>query len=34
MNDNTDITVSYDQHKQGRTITSFTFKFKQKAKVK
>ena len=34
INDNTDITVSYDQHKQGRTITSFTFKFKQKAKVK
>ena len=31
---NTDITVSYDQHKQGRTITGFTFKFKQKAKVK
>ena len=34
INANTDITVSYDQHKQGRTITSFTFKFKQKAKVK
>jgi plasmid replication initiation protein len=34
INDNTDITVRYDQHKQGRTITSFTFKFKQKAKVK
>lgn len=34
INDNTDITVSYDQHKQGRTITGFTFKFKQKAKVK
>lgn len=33
INDNTDITVSYDQHKQGRTITSFTFKFKQKAKT-
>ncbi|MCK6040340.1 hypothetical protein, partial [Klebsiella quasipneumoniae] len=28
-----DITVSYDQHKQGRTITGFTFKFKQKAKT-
>jgi len=34
INDNTDITVSYDQHKQGRTIIGFTFKFKQKAKVK
>lgn len=34
INANTDITVSYDQHKQGRTITGFTFKFKQKAKVK
>lgn len=34
INDNTDITVSYDQHKQGRTITGFTFKFKQKAKAK
>ena len=34
INDNTDISVNYDQHKQGRTITGFTFKFKQKAKVK
>ena len=34
INANTDITVSYDQHKQGRTITGFTFKFKQKAKAK
>ena len=34
INNNTDITVSYDQHKQGRTITGFTFKFKQKAKAK
>ena len=34
INTNTDLTVSYEQHKQGRTITSFTFKFKQKAKVK
>ena len=33
INANTDITVSYDQHKQGRTITGFTFKFKQKAKT-
>ena len=34
INSNTDITVKYDQHKQGRTITGFTFKFKQKAKAK
>ena len=34
INSNTDITVKYDQHKQGRNITGFTFKFKQKAKVK
>ncbi len=34
INANTDITVSYDQHKQGRTITGFTFKFKQTAKAK
>ena len=34
INSNTDITVKYDQHKQGRAITGFTFKFKQKAKVK
>ena len=33
INDNTDISVNYDQHKQGRTITGFTFKFKQKAKT-
>lgn len=33
INANTDINVSYDQHKQGRTITGFTFKFKQKAKT-
>lgn len=29
---NTDLTVSYDQHKQGRVITGFTFKIKQKTK--
>ena len=34
INANTDITVKYDQHKQGRTITGFTFKFKQTAKAK
>ena len=34
INDNTDITASYDQHKQGRNITGFTFKFKSKTKPK
>ena len=31
INTNTDLTVSYEQHKQGRTITGFTFKFKPKS---
>lgn len=31
INENTDIKASYEQHKQGRTITGFTFKLKQKA---
>jgi plasmid replication initiation protein len=31
INEHTDITAKYDQHKQGRTITGFTFTFKQKA---
>jgi plasmid replication initiation protein len=30
INEHTDITVSYEQHKQGRSITGFSFKFKQK----
>lgn len=30
VNELTDITVSYDQHKRGRTITGFSFSFKQK----
>ena len=30
INKYTDITVSYEQHKQGRIITGFSFKFKQK----
>lgn len=30
VNKNTDLTVNYEQHKQGRTITGFTFKFKFK----
>lgn len=34
INEHTDITVKYDQHKQGRIITGFTFNFKVKAKVK
>lgn len=31
INEKTDITVSYEQHKNGRNITGFSFKFKQKA---
>ena len=34
VNEHTDITVRYDQHKQGRTITGFTFNFKVKTKSK
>ena len=34
VNEHTDITVKYDQHKQGRIITGFTFNFKVKAKSK
>lgn len=34
VNEHTDITVKYDQHKQGRVITGFTFSFKNKAKSK
>lgn len=34
VNEHTDITVKYDQHKQGRIITGFTFNFKVKAKYK
>lgn len=30
INEHTDITVTYDQHKKGRTITGFSFQFKQK----
>ncbi|BFL71424.1 hypothetical protein SKB0120_24900 (plasmid) [Moraxella osloensis] len=32
INENTDVIVNYEQHKQGRTITGFTFKFRQKRK--
>lgn len=34
INEHTDITVKYDQHKQGRVITGFTFNFKVKTKSK
>jgi len=34
INEHTDINVNYEQHKQGRTITGFTFKFIVKAKAK
>ena len=34
INEHTDITVKYDQHKQGRIITGFTFNFKVKSKAK
>lgn len=34
INEHTDITVKYDQHKQGRIITGFTFNFKVKSNSK
>lgn len=34
INEHTDITASYEQHKKGRTITGFSFRFKQKPKMK
>jgi len=34
INEQTDITVSYEQHKAGRTITGFSFRFKQKQQPK
>ena len=33
INEHTDISVKYEQQKQGRTITGFKFSFKQKAKA-
>ena len=33
INEHTDITATYEQHKKGRTITGFSFKFKQKKKI-
>lgn len=32
INEHTDITATYEQHKKGRVITGFSFKFKQKQK--
>lgn len=34
INDHTDITADYDQHKTGRKVTAFTFKFKAKPSAK
>ncbi|MDI9733628.1 replication initiation protein RepM [Acinetobacter baumannii] len=34
INEHTDITATYEQHKQGRKITGFSFKFKQKKQRK
>lgn len=34
INEHTDITASYEQHKQGRIIIGFSFKFKQKPQSK
>ena len=34
INEHTDITVTYEQHKKGRIISGFSFKFKQKAQPK
>lgn len=34
INEHTDIKASYEQHKQGRKVTGFTFKFKAKDKKK
>ena len=34
INDLTDIDVTYEQHKKGRTITGFSFNFKQKQQAK
>ena len=33
INEHTDITATYEQHKKGRTLTGFSFKFKQKKKT-
>ena len=33
INEHTDVFVDYEQHKRGRTITGFTFKFRQKKTI-
>lgn len=33
INDHTDVTAEYEQHKTGRKVTGFTFRFKSKAKA-
>lgn len=34
INEHTDITVTYEQHKKGRSIIGFSFRFKQKSQAK
>jgi plasmid replication initiation protein len=34
INEHTDITAEYEQHKEGRSIVGFSFKFKQKQQPK
>ena len=34
INEHTDITVTYEQHKKGRAISGFSFKLKQKQQAK
>jgi plasmid replication initiation protein len=34
INEHTDITVSYEQHKRGRNISGFSFRFKPKPQAK
>jgi plasmid replication initiation protein len=33
INEHTDITVKYEQHKKGRSISGFSFTFKQKKRI-
>jgi plasmid replication initiation protein len=33
INEHTDITVKYEQHKRGRSISGFSFNFKQKKRI-
>jgi plasmid replication initiation protein len=33
INEHTDITVKYEQHKRGRSISGFSFTFKQKKRI-